>query len=206
MKVLIPCTALPRRKLVSVVRAAAIGLAASAALAGPGAHGPNGEHLDGPALGSVGIARTPRFEARTEAFELVGVLAGGELSLLIDRFETNEPVLKAAVEIEASGVRAGATFHADHGDYSVTDPELLQVLAQPGQHPIVITVIAASGQSDLLDATLETPASATTHPHDHTAERTQWVGAGLAAALLTVGIGWWSLKRRAARRTEQAGA
>ena len=40
----------------------------------------------------------PSFEARSEAFELVGRLQGGELSILINRFATNEPVLNATVE------------------------------------------------------------------------------------------------------------
>ena len=69
----------------------AFGLALPAA-ASPGAHGPNGEHLDGPAAALAGGA-APRIETFTEAFELVGRLSGGELSVLVDRYETNEPVL-----------------------------------------------------------------------------------------------------------------
>lgn len=194
-----------RHQLLAMVYAAVSALAVSAATAGPGAHGPNGEHLAEQAPNAAGIASTPRFKAKTEVFELVGVLAGGELSLLIDRFETNEPVLRAAVEVEAAGVRASASFHADHGDYSVTDPKLVQALAQPGQHPIVITVMAAAGESDLLEATLETPASAAAHPHDHTTGRARWAAAGLAAALLAA-TAWWFVRRRATCRTERAGA
>lgn len=199
------CAAPMRHELLSWVCAAFVALAASTASAGPGAHGPDGEHLDEQAPVAAGSASAPRFEARTEAFELVGRLAGGELSLLIDRFETNEPVLGAKIEVEVSGVRADAAFHADHGDYSVTDPKLLEVLAQPGQHPLVITVMAAAGEADLLEVTLETPAQAAAHPHDHTAERVRWAAAALAAALLGGSV-WWLVRRRAARRTEQARA
>jgi hypothetical protein len=77
--------------------------------AGPGAHGPNGEHLDTPLASSGPSADSaPRFEAQTELFEVVGRLQGGELSLLIDRFETNEPVLKAMVEVASGAVTAQA--------------------------------------------------------------------------------------------------
>ena len=41
-----------------------------------------------------------------------------ELSVTIDRYDSNEPVLGAAVEVESDGMRAAAQFHADHGDYA----------------------------------------------------------------------------------------
>lgn len=45
---------------ISLVLALTAGALPSAALAGPGAHGPNGEHLDAPAVGSAsGLARLP---------------------------------------------------------------------------------------------------------------------------------------------------
>lgn len=194
-----------RHKLLWWASAVFMVLAASTASAGPGAHGPNGEHLDEHAPVAARGAAAPRFEARSDAFELVGRLTGGELSLLIDRFETNEPVLGAKIEVEVAGLRAGAAFHADHGDYSVTDPKLLDVLAQPGQHPIVITVVAAAGETDLLDATLETVGQIAEHPHDHTTERVRWAAAALATALVGGSVGWL-VRRRAARRTERAGA
>lgn len=121
--------------------------------AGPGAHGPNGEHLDTPnAAGAIGAA-SPRLETKTEQFELVATLAGGELSIMIDRFETNEPLLNAMVEVESGGLKAKARFHADHGDYAVDDQAMLKLLGKPGTHALVITVIAGK-ESDLLDGTL----------------------------------------------------
>ena len=80
--------------------ASLMALYAIASHAGPGAHGPNGEHLDAPTVAASGKA-SPRIEAKSELFELVGTLAGGELSLLIDRFQSNEPLLKAEVEVES---------------------------------------------------------------------------------------------------------
>lgn len=124
----------------------------SAALASPGAHGPNGEHLDG-AVATAGGDALPRIETFTESFELVGQLSGGELSIMIDRYETNEPVLGGTLEIEYKGLKAPAKFHADLGDYSIDDPTLLAALSKPGSHALLFTLIAGD-ETDLLEGTL----------------------------------------------------
>lgn len=168
--------------------------------AAPGAHGPNGEHLDAAAPGASDSATAPRFEARTETFELIGRLQGGELSILINRFETNEPVLDAAVELETGDVKAKASFHADIGDYAVDDTRFVEALSGPGAHPLVITVIAGP-DTDLLEATLSVaaPAGQASDGPSHGAwssGRTLYAALGLAAlAALT------SALVRRARRT-----
>jgi hypothetical protein len=137
------------------------------ALALPGAHGPNGEHLDAPT--QAGASAAPRLEAKSELFELVATLAGGELSILVDRFDTNEPVLGGKVEVECGLLQAVAKFHADLGDYSVEDPALLAALAKPGEHALVFTVLAGD-QTDLLDGTLKVAAQEVDHDHGHGAD------------------------------------
>src|SRR5438105_2761993 len=84
-----------------------------AAAASPGAHGPNGEHLDGPPAAVASGTATPRLEAHSEMFEIVGHLAPGELALFINRYDSNEPVLGAKVDVELGGLKAAAPFHAD---------------------------------------------------------------------------------------------
>jgi hypothetical protein len=197
--------------------AASFGLSAVAA---PGAHGPNGEHLDGPAAAGGSANASPRMESKSEAFELVATLGGGELSMLIDRFETNEPVLNARVEVESGKLKATAKFHADHGDYAVDDPALLQALMQPGSHPIVVTVIAAN-DTDLLEGTLAvTEASANAakgqahdhgdeHGHEHAAAHGHdaWLRPTLiiAAFALVGGAGfWWQRRQRRAAAVEMS--
>ncbi|MDP3605985.1 MAG: hypothetical protein Q8R59_09610, partial [Polaromonas sp.] len=59
-------------------------LAGVPAFAAPGAHGPNGEHLDAPAASGGAVNAAPRFEAQSDLFEVVGRLQGGELSMLIN--------------------------------------------------------------------------------------------------------------------------
>lgn len=176
------------------------------ALAGPGAHGPNGEHIDPAGGPSSSSPAQPRFEAATEIFELLAVLGGGELSLLIDRFETNVPVLNARVVIEAAGFKAEAKFHQDHGDYAIDDPAFIAALSRPGEHAVVITVVAGE-DSDLLNGTLIVAAAAPgqlpgaaghdhEHGHDHTLERVA-IGAGVLAAL---GAVFFLVRRRRRRR------
>lgn len=177
------------------------------AAAGPGAHGPNGEHMDSPSQQAVtGSAQAPRLDAKSELFELVAQLSGGELSLLIDRFATNEPVLNAAVEVASGTLKARASFHADGGDYAVVDPALLKLLATPGEHALVITVIAGE-DSDLLDGVLRVGAAPAgidfghDHGPDHGNSLRAWLpwaaGAAVALALLA-GWRWRTSARRAA--------
>lgn len=151
------------------ILALAFGLLAGAACASPGAHGPNGEHLDAKPSGTAAVSTAPRLDAKSELFELVARLDGGELSILIDRFATNEPVLKANVEVESGPLKAKAKFHADLGDYAVDDPAMLKLLSAPGEHPLVITVLAGD-ESDLLDGVLHVGAAQVqqaAHGHSH---------------------------------------
>jgi hypothetical protein len=209
---------------------AALWLAAlGPAFAAPGAHGPNGEHLDAPSTLRAASA-LPRVEASTDTFELVATLQAGELSILIDRYASNEPVLGAQLEVESGGLKAKATFHADLGDYAVDDAKLLALLRTPGEHALVFTLVAGA-DSDLLDATLLTTAvgiaagaagSAHGHGHGHgnadgdgdgahghvgdahahELERAAWAGAGVAALGLVGGLAWWRQRRRTAFTTQ----
>lgn len=159
-------------------------LTMSYALAGPGAHGPNGEHLDTPG-GQAHVDATPRIETATESFELVGRLYESELSVLIDRYETNEPVLDGKLEVELNGVKAPATFRGDHGDYSVTDAAFLKALSTPGKHALVFT-LAAADESDLLEGTLEVRAADRAVAHSHFPWA--WTGAGIVAVLALIAL------------------
>ncbi|SER52699.1 hypothetical protein [Giesbergeria anulus] len=169
--------------------------------ASPGAHGPNGEHLDGaPKAGAT--STNPRFEAKSEAYELVGRLQGGELSMFINRFATNEPVDGAKVEVEFGELKATAPFHSDQGDYAVADESFLKALSTPGSHALVITLVDGN-ESDLLDGTLEVGKPTATsgdaeHGHGH---NNKLIYGGLAlAALLAAGGTGWLLGRSASKR------
>lgn len=173
---------------------ATLALVTSTTFAAPGAHGPDGEHLDVPAAAAAASA-APRIEAKSEAFELVGQIQGGELSILINRFATNEPVLGASVDLESGNLKAKAPYRADQGDYTVADASFLKAVGRPGSHPLVITVTAGT-EADLLEGTLAVPAET----HDHAADAAgwrRWATAALAG-LLVLGAAWgaWRTWRR----------
>lgn len=163
--------------------------AISLALASPGAHGPNGEHLDAPAghVQSDADSRTnARIDTFTESFELVGHLQGDELSILIDHYETNEPVLNGKLEVEFNGMKAPAKFHADHGDYAIDDERLMKALAKPGKHALIFTFTTGE-ESDLLEGTLNVEAHEESDEHGHFPW--QWViAAFIAVAIVTAAV------------------
>lgn len=168
---------------------------AFAAQAGPGAHGPGGEHLDAPAAAG-NAASGPRLEAHSESFELVARLDGPTLAIAVDRYETNEPVLGARLELEAAGRKAAATFQPERGLYVVGDAALLQALAQPGSHAVVFTLVAGN-DSDLLEGTWSVPEPAAGHGATTDWRRLAGVGgATFAVALVALGL----MRRRRSSR------
>ncbi len=180
-------------------------LAMSAALAAPGAHGPNGEHLDAPGGAHIHMDTGPRIDTFTESFELVGHLQGDELSILIDRYETNEPVLNGKLEVEFNGLKAPAKFHADHGDYAIDDANFLKALAKPGKHSLIFTLTAGE-ESDLLEGTLEVKAVDQAHgnshghsngdSHDHDFSLRNWAIGGVLLSILSVALVILTLRRK----------
>jgi hypothetical protein len=186
------------------------------ALAAPGAHGPNGEHLDAPST-TYAASTLPRLEATSETFELVAELRAEGLVIVVDRYETNEPVLGAKLEVESGGVNGMAAFRPEQGDYVVTDAALLKALAAPGEHGLVFMLVAGS-ESDLLDGTLVAQAGRAgtaaaalddhghshdgdNHGHDHDLERAVWIGGGIAAVGLLGGVASWRQRRRSTGQT-----
>lgn len=146
---------------------ASLWLASSMAWAAPGAHGPDGEHLAEPGAGNAAATSTPSTETFTENFELVAKLYSTELSVLVDEYNTNAPVLNATLTLEVGDLTSSATFHEDAGDYAFDDPTLLKVLQQAGQHELIFTLTTPS-QTDLLLATLNSSGEATEHVgHGH---------------------------------------
>lgn len=159
-------------------------LVMSPSFASPGAHGPNGEHLDGQTAASSATSSIPRIETFTEAFELLGHLSGGELSVMIDRYETNEPVLGGVLEVQYKDLKAKAKFHSDLGDYAFDDPKFLAAISKPGTHALLFTLVAG-GESDLLEGTLTVAEATDDHEHEHGSNR-RWLLAAAAALVLVV--------------------
>ena len=154
-----------------------------AGLAGEGHdHGPASvASTTGPSLAHVAPRLAPRFEAHSERLEAVGTLANGELSVLIDRYDTNAPLLQAQAALASGSTKLVGRFHADIGDYSFSDKPFLQ----PGTYPITLTVQFGS-DTDTLAGELVVPELAH-DAADNPAVARPWLrAAGYAAAALVV--------------------
>ena len=167
--------------------------------AAPGAHGPDGEHLDAPS-GAVGGPLLPRLEAHSDLFELVAELKDGQLRIYVDRYASNEPVADASVEVESGQFKALAAYQAAEGHYVLVEPEFLQALGTPAEHALVFTILAGD-DADLLNGMLDTRTAAAAnghgndHGHSHALEWAAWGVGGLLAAGLVIVV----LRRRQQR-------
>lgn len=201
---LVPVLPRLRRVACAAMTAAVLSAAPAVANAGPGAHGPDGEHLDQKATAVAG-STLPRLDARSELFELVAQVKGDELAVFVDRYETNEPVLGAELTVESGALKAVAAFRAEAGDYVVTDAAMLKALKAPGEHALVFTLIAGP-DTDLLDGTLVT-AAADAHGHADgpiqldASNRLAVLGGAAAAVALAGSALWWLRRRRAGTTT-----
>ena len=120
---------------------------------------PGHDHGDATTVANTGKS-SPRFDAHSDLFEAVGVLGVSELSIIIDRYNSNEPLLNAKVELESGSTKLAGIFHVEHGDY--------QFAAKPfeksGAYPITLT-ITAGDEVDILAGNLIVPAAEAAHTH-----------------------------------------
>lgn len=94
----------------------------------------------------------PRAEAVGDAVELLAVIDAGQLTLYLDRFDTNEPIGGARIEVESGSFKGVATPLGD-GVYRLPAAPLQTV----GDHALVFTV-QFGDQADLLETTLKVAA------------------------------------------------
>lgn len=134
----------------------------------------------------------PRASARTEDFELLAVLAGGKLTVYLDRDSDNSPVAGANIEVE-SGAFKGVAKEVSPALYALP----ADAFAKPDSYPLTISVQAGE-TADLLTATLDltAPEPAVEHVHSWD-EWAVWSGAGI---VLLAGVGLVVLRRRRMKR------
>ena len=119
--------------------------------ASPGAHGPNGEHLD--TSNRVLASVNPKFESFTESFELLGELFDSQLVIYLHDFKSNAPIEGADIELESGELSANALYSDTLKAYVLTEQKMLELLNIEGEHEIVLTVMTQDN-GDLLVANL----------------------------------------------------
>jgi membrane fusion protein, heavy metal efflux system len=131
-----------------------------------------------------------RAEAQSEALELVAVAEGNTLAIYLDRFNSNEPVGRAEIEVETPAGPLAA--RAEGGDvFRIAAPWL----EKPGKYDLIITV-TTDRDIDVLPVTLEIPDLGTDGSATTSSERSRQIAllagataGGFGLALLLVGFG-----------------
>ena len=135
--------------------------------ASPGAHGPNGEHLD--TSSNFAVSVNPKFESFTETFELLGELFEEQLVIYLHDFKSNVPVQGATIALESGNLSATAEYSDRLKAYSLTDQAMMALLNKEGEHEIVLTIMT-DDNGDLLSAHLTNIPSHTSgeeHEEEH---------------------------------------
>jgi len=155
----------------------------------------HGHDHDAPAA-STGPA-LPRFSAVSDAFELVGVVNGKQLTVYLDRFQDNAPVRDAKVDLEIGGEKLALERHAD-GEYAGT----LAGELKPGVIAVTAAIVAG-GESDIVAGELDLHEQ--TVAHEAHARSWRQYAAWAAGALVVLGAVAWAMRRRANARDVRLG-
>jgi membrane fusion protein, heavy metal efflux system len=101
----------------------------------------------------VSTTIAPRIDASSTMFELIGVLRDGKLTIFVDRFVTNDPVINAVIEVETPAGTVTAKPSAQ-GSYTLD----AAWAAKAAKHDLIFT-ITAGADLDVLTGTLILPQS-----------------------------------------------
>lgn len=134
--------------------------------------------------GSI-VAVAPTLTAVSENYELVAVLQARQMTVYLDQFKSNAPVIDAELEFDFSGTIVKATRNAD-GTYSVTLPKNIDLKSSL---PVTVTIIAAAG-ADLLSGDLVIPNSET-----HSSWMSLWLIAAVGTSIIALLLAWLAYRR-----------
>ena len=145
-----------------------------------------------PVASGVAGTNVPRVEARSDLFEIVGVVDGGAMKIFLDRYATNEPVPNAKIDIEAGPLKGSAEPNPDG-----TNAFKHAGLTRPGQVPVTFTIVAG-GDSDLLagELVVADPNAATAQANDSPLRKRWWWVAGGLLVFAGIASARWSRRQR----------
>ena len=107
------------------------------------------EHDHGDADNSAVVSSAyPRVSARSELYEIVGILKGGQLSIFLDDAVTNEPISDAALQVTIGDSAPIEAKKEQNGIYTAAfpDPKLT------GSVEVIFSVAAKKGDDLLVDS------------------------------------------------------
>ncbi|WP_247772576.1 efflux RND transporter periplasmic adaptor subunit [Bradyrhizobium sp. 192] len=140
----------------------------------------------------------PRVAARSELYEIVGILKEGRLSVFIDDPVTNEPVSDAALQVTIGDSAAIEAAKTEEGIYTAVVPNG----TPPGSVAVIFSVSAKKGNDLLVDSLVPTRAG-DVPPAEQKQEhgwlfssRTVVAASALAAVGLGLLFGYWRRRGR----------
>jgi hypothetical protein len=157
-------------------------------------------HDHGDAAPATAGQALPRFSAVSEAFELVGVLSGKQITLYLDRFADNSPVRGAQIELDIGGAKFKAEKQGED-DYEVVLPEA----PKPGVLPVTAT-ITAGNEVDLLAGELDIHEEAHTDEAARTHSFTEYAGWAAGGVAILALLLWGGRRLMGARSVRAGGA
>lgn len=138
----------------------------------------------------------PRVAARSELYEIVGILKDGNLYVFIDDPVTNEPVSDAALQVTIGDSAPIEAAKTDEGVYTAAVP-----IGTPAESvEVIFSVNAKKGNDLLVDALVPTRAGNVLPPEQEhgwlLSSRSAVVASALAAVGLGLLFGYWRRRGR----------
>jgi hypothetical protein len=127
----------------------------------------------------------PTLTAVSENYELVGIVQSGQMTVFLDRFESNAPVVDAELEFDVAGTVVKAARNPD-GTYLVNLPKSLNL---KNSIPVTVTVLASTG-ADLLSGELVAMNQAS-----QSGSSIIWILLMLIGLLLAILLTWLLIRR-----------
>ena len=131
------------------------------------------------------VTAAPTLTAVSENYELVAIVQDRQMTIYLDQFASNAPVIDADLEFDFSGTVVKATRNSD-GTYAATLPKNIDLKRSL---PVTITILSPAG-ADLLSGDLVISAA-----EQHSSWSTVWVVAIVAACLIALLLIWLAYKR-----------
>lgn len=180
---------LARVPLLSLLASAFL-LLSLTAQSSPGAHGPNGEHLN--VEQSNQPTQRPKFESFTESFELLGEIFSNELIIYLHEFESNTPIMSASIDLEVGALTASAKYDEAQNHYIVNNDDIVNALSVSGEHEVIVTIMTKDS-GDLMVANFVMPEtnahlSDAEHSHDEEHHHFPWWALGLSIVVFALGF------------------
>jgi membrane fusion protein, heavy metal efflux system len=138
------------------------------------------DHGDAEKTAMVASAH-PRVAARSDLYEIVGILKDDQLSIYIDDAVTNEPISDAALQVTIGDAPPIEAKNASNGIYTAALDQKLT-----GSLEIIFSVAAKKGDDLLVDSLTLPPAPAASPPEK---QEQGWMRSAAVFALAGLGFG-----------------